>query len=320
MAITPEQVMTAFRMVLGREPAPERAALIAEEIDTEQQLHNYMMKLPETKRRARIMDIMSFVYGPTEKQNLTNEKQMDAWLNVGEAMHRRIKSVVSAPDDEYTIFHRNRFYDQCRALAAIKTKHFPTLPKINVLDIGVMAVSLMYQESVEGLELFTCDHPRRVEHIEKFGSPNFYPVDLENEDIGERYPETIGKFHAILFCEVLEHLRVTPSEILTDLRRLLAKDGAIYLTTPNGIGYGAMLAIFERKSPSAVYSRKDAERERGGHIHVREHSEREMLEWITEAGLKVRHRAIKEYYHPDSIWPSSFIGAGSVLTFVLEAA
>jgi 2-polyprenyl-3-methyl-5-hydroxy-6-metoxy-1,4-benzoquinol methylase len=306
MAITFEQVVTAFRMVLRRVPAPERAALIAAE--------------NATKRRARMMDVMSFVYGPFEEQNLANDRQMDAWLNVGEDMHRRIQDVVSTRDDDYSKFHRARFYDQLRALAAMRIKHFPTLPKINVLDIGVMTVSLMYQESVDGLELFTCDHPRRVEFIKNFGSANFYPVDLENEDIGERHPKMIGKFHAILFCEVLEHLRVKPSEILSDFRRILAPGGLIYLTTPNGIGYGAMLAIFERKSPSAVYSRKNAERERGGHIHVREHSERELLEWITEAGLKVRHRGIKEYYHPDNIWPTTFVGARSVLTFVLEAA
>ncbi len=306
MTITFEQVVTAFRMVLRRVPASERVAFIVAENNK--------------KRRARMMDVMSFVYGSFEEKNLTNDRQMDAWLDVGEDMHDHIQGVVSTRDDEYTKFHHARFYDQCRALVAIRKKHFPTLPKINVLDIGVMTVSLMYQEAVEGLELFTCDHPRRVEFIKNFASPNFYPVDLENEDIGERHPEMIGKFHAILFCEVLEHLRVNPSEILSDFRRILAPGGLIYLTTPNGIGYGAMLAIFERKSPAAVYSRKNAERERGGHIHVREHSERELLEWITEAGLKVRHRAIKEYYHPDSIWPKTFVGARSVLTFVLEAA
>jgi hypothetical protein len=57
-----------------------------------------------------------------------------------------------------------------------------------------------------------------------------YPPHLETEIIGTKFPDARSKFHAIMFCEVLEHLKVAPKEILADLKQLLAPGGMIYLT------------------------------------------------------------------------------------------
>src|ERR1019366_7324430 len=111
------------------------------------------------------------------------------------------------------------------------------------------SVSAMYADGIEGLRLYTTDHPRRSGENANFGSRDFYPADLETEELSVRYPELIGKFHVIIFCEVLEHLKLSPNEILRDFKRLLAPGGMIYLTTPNGMASGVFLGYFEGRSP-----------------------------------------------------------------------
>jgi SAM-dependent methyltransferase len=182
-----------------------------------------------------------------------------------------------------------------------------------------MSVSGMYADGIEGVRLHTTDHPRRGGENASFGSRDFYPADLETEELGVRYPELIGKFHVIIFCEVLEHLKVAPSEILRDFKRLLAPGGMIYLTTPNGMGYGVFLAYFEGRSPVTRYSRADSASHLENSVHVREHTMNELVSEFETAGLRIRYRAIKEYYHPDALWTTAFIGAGSLLCYIAEA-
>jgi len=153
-----------------------------------------------------------------------------------------------------------------------------------------------------------------------FGSPNFYPADLETEELSIKYPELIGKFQIIFFCEVLEHLKLAPNEILRDFKRLLAPGGTIYLTTPNGMSAGVFLAYFEAKSPVVQYSRSNRAAHLDNFVHVREHTMRELVSEFENAGLRIRHRAIKEYFDPNSLWATAFIGARSLLTYIAESA
>jgi hypothetical protein len=37
------------------------------------------------------------------------------------------------------------------------------------------------------------------------------------------------------------------------------------------------------------------------------------------AGLRIRYRAIKEYFQPDTLWTTAFIGARSLLTYIAES-
>ena len=239
---------------------------------------------------------------------------MDAFLDVGTTADAHIWSVLDKREDNYTKFHRLRFFDQLRALTAIRTKVFGQLPAINVLDVGVMAVSTMYGEAVPGVNLHTCDHPRRVNNNASHGFADFYPIDLETEDLGAKHPELRGKFHVILFCEVLEHLKMGPKEIMRDFKRLLAPGGMIYLTTPNAMAYTTFLAYFEGRSPVTRFSRQNRQAHLENIVHVREYTVRELAAEVETAGLTIKHRAIKEFFHPDVLWASAFISGRSLIT------
>ena len=312
-------ISLAHQLILGYQPAAEVIESLAAEVSSLEQLRSRLMLHFDTRRQMEMLKVMDFLYRYQEPEEFRHEVEMDSFLDLGAMAERRIRDAINKKTDEYTTFHQRRFFDQVRALGAIRTKVFGHLSEINVLDVGVMSVSGMYADGIEGLRLHTTDHPRRAAENADFGSRYFYPADLETEDLGERYPELIGKFQVIMFCEVLEHLKLSPHEILRDFRRLLAPGGMIYLTTPNGMGYGVFLAYFSGLSPVVQYSRIH----RAGHlenfVHVREHTMKELVAEFETAGLRIRHRSIKEYFHPDALWATAFIGARSLLCYIAEA-
>ncbi len=136
--------------------------------------------------------------------------------------------------------------------------------------------------------------------------------------LSTKYPDLRGTIHLIIFCEVLEHLKVTPFEILQDFRELLAPNGLIYLSTPNGMRAGVFLDYFQGRSPVVKYARKFKHRHDEGYVHVREHTVKELLEAINDAGLAVKVRAIKEYFQPEALFHTRFVSAGSIVSILLE--
>ncbi len=315
-----DTVTLAYRLILGYDPASaEVAERIAAETGSITKLRSRLMLDFDSRRQAEMLRVMDFLYGSAEARERDFARQMDSFFAMGAEIDAEISAIIAKREDQYTKFHQLRFFDQLRAIRAIRAKRFGSLAEINVLDIGVMAVSGMYQEAVDGLRLDTCDHPRRNEHAasQKVLS-EFYPIDLETEALHQKFPELVGKYHAILFCEVLEHLKISPTEILGDLKRLLVPGGMIYLTTPNGMGYGSFLAYFEGRSPVAKYSRTNRASHLENFIHVREYTMREMVEHVEAAGLKIRNRAFREFFKPDALWPNAYMAGKSLLTFVLE--
>lgn len=317
--VTKDVIVLAHRLMLGYEPAPDVVEKLAAEIASIGQLRNRLMLHFDHIRQMEMLKVMDFLYRHQEAEELYYEREMNSFLDLGAATENRIRAAINKQADEYTLFHRRRFFDQVRALAAIRTKIFGTLNEINVLDVGVTSVSGMYADGIEGIRLSITDHPRRAAENRNLGSRDFYPADLEIDEINIKYPQLVGKFHVIILCEVLEHLKVSPNEILHDLKHLLAPGGLIYVTTPNGMGWGTFIAYFERQSPVAHYSRTNRSLHLENFVHVREHTMRELVSEFDIAGLRIRYRAIKEHFHPDILWTATFIGARSSLCYIAEA-
>jgi hypothetical protein len=318
--IDKDLIRLAHRLIVGYEAQSDTVDALATRCATEAALRSQLLLNFDTQRQMEMLRMMDFLYRGQEFAEREHDREMEAFLSLDDATEARVRTAILGPDDEYTKFHARRFFDQIRAIAAIRTKVFGDLESINVLDVGVMSVSRMYADSVDGLRLFTTDHPRRAAENTAFGSPDFYPVDLEVEELSVRYPELRGRFHAILFCEVLEHLKMSPEEALRDFARLLAPGGMIYLTTPNGMGYGKFLAYFEGNNPADGYSRRNRDGYLRNYMHVREHTAKEMAVGFASAGMRIRYRGIREYFDIDSIWTNAFVGARSQLTYIADVS
>src|SRR5205807_443208 len=61
------------------------------------------------------------------------------------------------------------------------------------------------------------------------------------------YPD--NEFDAVVFCEVLEHLNTDPVMVLSEINRVLKKDGLLLLTTPNIASAKGLSYLLRGESP-----------------------------------------------------------------------
>lgn len=71
-------------------------------------------------------------------------------------------------------------------------------------------------------------------------------VDIESE----RFPFDDNSVDAVIFTEVLEHLFRDPAWTVSEINRVLKKDGLLFLTTPNACGYDVFQNIIQQKNPN----------------------------------------------------------------------
>jgi SAM-dependent methyltransferase len=101
-------------------------------------------------------------------------------------------------------------------------------------------------------------------------------------------PTIAGTFDLIVFAEIFEHLRIDILGTMARIRDLLADDGILYLTTPNGLsldGWRRSL-LRGRTGPSLVD--EWSKLSRLGHMgHVREYSVTEVEEVLRYSGFLI---------------------------------
>lgn len=128
----------------------------------------------------------------------------------------------------------------------------------------------------------------RFPHVEQVLSLKVHAVDIEQDPAALA---ALGRFDCVVFCEVIEHLRLDLLRTLAALRETLAPDGVLYLTTPNGVSLGSMkrFVLGRRSGPDPVteWSKLD----KLGHMgHVREYSMAETCTLLEAAGLTIERK------------------------------
>jgi SAM-dependent methyltransferase len=75
---------------------------------------------------------------------------------------------------------------------------------------------------------------QEVVHREVDGSEAIVSLPFDHFNIeSSRFPYADGRFSAVLFCEIIEHLLMDPLSVLLEIRRVLEPGGRLILTTPN---------------------------------------------------------------------------------------
>jgi SAM-dependent methyltransferase len=103
-------------------------------------------------------------------------------------------------------------------------------PVERVLDVGAVPghLSLFLHES--GLSVDAVDlEPDRMGSVFEAASVPTHRVDVEREAL----PFADASFDLVLFCEILEHLRINPLRPFGEIHRVLAPGGALVLSVPN---------------------------------------------------------------------------------------
>jgi 2-polyprenyl-3-methyl-5-hydroxy-6-metoxy-1,4-benzoquinol methylase len=149
-----------------------------------------------------------------------------------------------------------------------------------------------------------------------------YDIDFEAEDISARYPELVANpFHLILFCEVIEHIRAAPEELIADLLRITAPDGIIILSTPNAMERGHLWELFVGKKPDTVFSKSKRFLHMDHHAHVREFTLKELEEAVVTAGGRVVVQGVRDYYSDiTDVVRARFVSARHVQTLLVTRA
>ena len=107
-------------------------------------------------------------------------------------------------------------------------------------------------------------------------------------------PDFAGKFDFVVFTEIFEHLRIDILGTVARVRELLADDGRLYLTTPNGLSLDAWRRSMLRGRTGPSLVDEWSKLSRLGHMgHVREYSATEVEEVLIHCGFSIEQRQFR---------------------------
>jgi hypothetical protein len=181
----------------------------------------------------------------------------------------------------YFIEHSRRFYEMVSTIAFL-VKQLDGQP-INVLDFGTSHTANMVSKALDNrCALYDCD----IEHSKTL--PPFikkqFVLNLERDNLRNHILDT--KMDIIIFCEVIEHLRVNPSNLFRFLKNNLAPGGYLFITTPNFFR-SQNVSHFKARLPMQPYVPESMSYNQLHGYHVREYCANELMEFGTVSGLQL---------------------------------
>lgn len=130
-------------------------------------------------------------------------------------------------------------------------------------------------------------------------------VNFETEPI----PCEAGAFEAVLFNEVFEHLRINLIDTMSEVARVAAPGGRVFVSTPNMLSARGLAALLVRSCTCHVgpdlYEEYDRLRQVGHMGHVREYTAPELVRFLRRVGLPAE-RVL--YRYPDRLWQPGWRG------------
>ena len=111
-------------------------------------------------------------------------------------------------------------------------------PGLEALGYGVRCADIWEGDAQRTAELTSQDGKDHREYT----VDNF---DLQQQ----RWPYNDGEFDVIVFCEILEHLNTDPMSVLSEINRVLKKDGLLLVTTPNMASAKSVNYVLAGNSP-----------------------------------------------------------------------
>jgi SAM-dependent methyltransferase len=179
----------------------------------------------------------------------------------------------------------------------------------------------MYARLIPGIELQTAGLPWATPAeatARQFGANFHHYIDIEDESFAEKLPDLAGTFDAVIFCEVIEHIRASPQEQITDLLGLLRPGGYLIVSTQNGIWRGWVARLMTGRRLDTIYSRQKRKAGNGRDFHVREYTPLELREAITEAGGDVLEEGLFDWYGKQPDHPLQQVSGRQAMLFVVH--
>lgn len=128
--------------------------------------------------------------------------------------------------DQYYVRERPRYFNTLKFLLA-KIDPSSDLSKLHVLEIGGGQISLL-MKALFGCETVVADVSDKYKDSVLKQGCGFRTCDLLYDDLPDR-----NHFDIVIMCEVIEHLPVPPSQILSKIRKWMKPGALLFVTTPN---------------------------------------------------------------------------------------
>ena len=106
-------------------------------------------------------------------------------------------------------------------------------------------------------------------------------------DVERMNGTNVGRSECVVFSEVFEHLHIDVLGTIRTVASLMAPDGFLYLTTPNGLRASGVLRVLRGRTGPSVVGEWRKLKDIGHMGHVREYSLRELCEVLDHVGLRV---------------------------------
>jgi SAM-dependent methyltransferase len=152
-----------------------------------------------------------------------------------------------------------------------------------ILEIGGYPFHFSMCLRRSGVDLTTVDlAPQRAQNLIRKHSLRVIPCDIEREQL----PFENHSIATIALCATFEHLRVDPLFALEEMRRVLQRDGSLYLTTPNLYRLGNIVSFSLGRGLAYDPIHEYGKLRTVGHMgHVREYTASEIRRFLSAAGF-----------------------------------
>jgi SAM-dependent methyltransferase len=192
---------------------------------------------------------------------------------------------------EYANQHALRVYDDVETVLRIS----PNCTSIvNVGGFPYLFEFFLLQKYSGLVRTFDLEPERYAAYLEDLD------VEVLSMDIESGDPPDLGEnYDVVVFCEVLEHLRINVLRTVRMLATLLKPEGLLYLTTPNGAGFVQTLKclLTQRTGPPPV--REWGSLDLVGFMgHVREYSPVECEEMLRACGFSEIDLTFRNMFEP----------------------
>ncbi len=184
--------------------------------------------------------------------------------------------------------HRERYRSDAQMVASL-TSGGPLL-EVGSFPCHTTALLKLMGIDVRGIDL----RPERCQAM-----INRFDLDVTRCDIEQQaMPFPDQHFSAVLFAETLEHLRIDPLFVLSEINRVLPLGGILLLTTPNFYSAQNVARFLLGRGITDAYTEFSKLRLVGHMGHVREYAPSEVRRFMQVSGFEIESRDFRHYYYP----------------------
>lgn len=179
----------------------------------------------------------------------------------------------------YVHFHKPRF------IKLLNTFFAKYQEGDDVLDIGSSVLTKALRSKIQKVDTLGFSADSEDSH----GNNYYFDLNESREKILWR--KDIPQYDKIVFCEVIEHLYTSPSQVLSFINSCLKPNGHVFIQTPNAVALNKRLKMILGKNPFELI-REDYKNPG----HFREYTAAELVTYLKKAGFDIEHLSFENYF------------------------